>query len=319
MRLERRARETGDSGVAAGGPERKTAMKTGMVLVMIGMLAGTLGIAHQTRAADVDFTVGGGSTVSAYPYGGETQTGLGIRTSIVAPPPSAFSLSFGDAPYCFDFFEIWTHEGTFETSNDDVHHLITAMLDLSPPVAPVVFTGVTYASDSGGAHGLVEWDNNGLVSVSLYVSILAGVFQLQQGGEFGLGATLVALGSLAALMAYKWKEIKAPPGERTLVVLIETLETITGYVSNTLSFLRVAAFSLNHVALAIAVFTLAEMMDVTGHWITVILGNIFIMVLEGAIVTIQALRLEYYEGFSRFFSGDGQEFRPLRLRMGASD
>jgi V/A-type H+-transporting ATPase subunit I len=36
-------------------------------------------------------------------------------------------------------------------------------------------------------------------------------------------------------------------------------------------------------------------------------------VLEGAIVAIQVLRLEYYEGFSRYFSGDGREFAPLRL------
>jgi V/A-type H+-transporting ATPase subunit I len=116
-------------------------------------------------------------------------------------------------------------------------------------------------------------------------------------------------------MAYKWREVDAPLGERILVVFIETLETITGYVSNTLSFLRVAAFSLNHVALAIAVFTLAEMMDVTGHWITIVLGNIFILVLEGGIVTIQTLRLEYYEGFSRFFFGDGREFEPLKLNV----
>jgi V/A-type H+-transporting ATPase subunit I len=59
-------------------------------------------------------------------------------------------------------------------------------------------------------------------------------------------------------------------------------------------------------------------MDGTGHWITVVLGNLFIMVLEGAIVTIQALRLEYYEGFSRFYSGDGQEFKPLKLKTGTA-
>ena len=50
----------------------------------------------------------------------------------------------------------------------------------------------------------------------------------------------------------------------------------------------------------------------------VIFGNLFILVLEGAIVTIQALRLEYYEGFSRFYSGDGLEFRPLRLETGST-
>ncbi len=39
-----------------------------------------------------------------------------------------------------------------------------------------------------------------------------------------------------------------------------------------------------------------------GHWLTIVLGNVVIIVLEGGIVAIQALRLMYYEGFSRFFS-----------------
>ena len=63
----------------------------------------------------------------------------------------------------------------------------------------------------------------------------------------------------------------------------------------------------------LAVFTLASGLDAAGHGITIVLGNVIIIVLEGAIVAIQALRLMYYEGFSRFFSGDGREFMPLRL------
>ena len=86
-----------------------------------------------------------------------------------------------------------------------------------------------------------------------------------------------------------------------------------GYLANTLSFLRVAAFALNHVALSLAVFTLAGMLDTAGHWIMIVVGNLFIIVVEGAIVMIQTLRLEYYEGFSRFFRGDGRAFEPLRL------
>ena len=101
--------------------------------------------------------------------------------------------------------------------------------------------------------------------------------------------------------------------KRLLVVAVETLETALNYIANTLSFLRVAAFSMNHVALAIAVFALASMMGNTGHWVTVVLGNLFILLLEGAIVAIQVLRLEYYESFSRFYSGDGRAFRPLTL------
>ncbi len=63
-------------------------------------------------------------------------------------------------------------------------------------------------------------------------------------------------------------------------------------------------------------FALANMMDSTGYWLMVVLGNVFVIVLEGAIVTIQTLRLEYFEGFSRFYSGDGREFRPLSLDRG---
>ncbi len=161
------------------------------------------------------------------------------------------------------------------------------------------------------------FDSNGLVSLLFYLGMIYGLWNYYANGEFGLGAMLLSVTALVALLAYKLIETEAPPGERMLVALIETFETVTGYISNTLSFLRIAAFSLNHVALAVAVFHLADMMESThGHLLMVIFGNLFILVLEGAIVTIQALRLEYYEGFSRFYSGDGMEFRPLRLETG---
>jgi V/A-type H+-transporting ATPase subunit I len=115
------------------------------------------------------------------------------------------------------------------------------------------------------------------------------------------------------LIGFQWHHSSAPFGERLLTVLIETFEIVNGYVASSLSFLRVAAFSLNHVALSLAVFTLADGMGTMGHWITLILGNIFVIVLEGIIVAIQTLRLEYYEGFSRYFYGDGTPFKPLRV------
>lgn len=162
------------------------------------------------------------------------------------------------------------------------------------------------------------FDTNGVVSVILYLSVLGGVYNIYTKGSFGMLTAILSIMALLTLLAYKLIKTHAPPGERMLVAVIETFEILTGYISNSLSFLRVAAFSLNHVALAIAIFTLADMMDTTGHWIMVICGNLFILVLEGAIVTIQALRLEYYEGFSRFFAGDGQEFNPLKLENGGS-
>lgn len=159
------------------------------------------------------------------------------------------------------------------------------------------------------------FDTNGVASITLYLSVLAGLFNLYQTGSFGLLPATLSLITLFTLLGFKLTESPAPVVERMLVAVIETFETLTGYIANTLSFLRVAAFSLNHVALAIAVFTLADMLEGAGHWLMVIGGNLFILILEGAIVTIQALRLEYYEGFSRFYSGDGKEFKPLTLSL----
>jgi V/A-type H+-transporting ATPase subunit I len=162
------------------------------------------------------------------------------------------------------------------------------------------------------------FDRHGLVNLLFYLAFLWGGFGLATTGSFGVLPALLVIGSLLTLAAFQWHHLTAPTGEKALVVTIETLDTVIVYLSNTLSFLRVSAFSLNHVALSLAIFTLAGMMGSFGHVVTVILGNVFILVLEGGIVMIQVMRLQYYEGFSRYFSGDGHAFLPLRLRRGSA-
>ncbi len=159
------------------------------------------------------------------------------------------------------------------------------------------------------------FDSHGLAGLLLYLALLAAGWHWVEKGTVTTAHQLALLLPLLAMLGWKWRQLQAPPGEKALVVLIEGFETFMNYISNSLSFLRVAAFGLNHVALALAVFALANMMHTTGHWITVILGNLFIVILEGAIVVIQVLRLEYYEGFSRFFRGDGRPFEPMQLSL----
>jgi V/A-type H+-transporting ATPase subunit I len=166
-----------------------------------------------------------------------------------------------------------------------------------------------------GAISEAMLSGKGLAGAVFYLGLIFAGGRWLQDGIFGATGLAAVLAPLAVILAYQWRQVHAPIGEKIVVVFIEGFETLLGFVANTLSFLRVAAFSLNHVALAIAVFTIANMLGPTGHWIAVVLGNIFILVLEGAIVTIQVLRLEYYEGFSRFFNGDGREFRPLTVGM----
>ncbi len=170
--------------------------------------------------------------------------------------------------------------------------------------------------------------HHGIVNLIFYLALIVGAVNIATAGEgvpgvrvsaadtFGTIPMVLVIGSLAALAWHSWQHQQAPISEKILVVVIETLETLIGYVSNTLSFLRVAAFSLNHVALSIAIFTLAGMMGAFGHLVTLILGNIFVIVLEGGIVMIQVMRLQYFEGFSRYFSGNGHEFTPVKFRRG---
>lgn len=166
-----------------------------------------------------------------------------------------------------------------------------------------------------GRYGEAWLGGRGLAGGLLYLGMVYGVFHWAETGAWGAMEAALILLPLLTLLGYQWRQVQAAGLERVLVVLIESFEMVMGYFANTLSFLRVAAFSLNHVALALAVFALAGTMEAAGHWITVVVGNIFILILEGAIVAIQVLRLEYYEGFSRFFSGDGRPFQPLTLAV----
>ena len=61
------------------------------------------------------------------------------------------------------------------------------------------------------------------------------------------------------------------------------------------------------------VMALGEMFGGVGNVVVLIVGNVFVMCLEGLIVGIQVLRLEFYEIFSRFYSGDGKPYQPAAI------
>lgn len=92
------------------------------------------------------------------------------------------------------------------------------------------------------------------------------------------------------------------------------LETLLSMLSGTVSFIRVGAFALTHVGLFIAFQTIGKMIGTQlGNVIVLLIGNIIIIGLEGLIVFIQGLRLEYYELFSRYYEGEGIEFKPIKF------
>jgi V/A-type H+/Na+-transporting ATPase subunit I len=100
---------------------------------------------------------------------------------------------------------------------------------------------------------------------------------------------------------------------------MDLFETVISMLSNTLSFVRVGAFAVAHGGLSLAIFSLAGVEPDLGFWITIIIGNIFIVGFEGLIVGIQTMRLHYYEILGKFFHGGGMRFEPLRLNPSKED
>ena len=118
---------------------------------------------------------------------------------------------------------------------------------------------------------------------------------------------------LGKLMAGEkdWKPEKW--GEFIIQNFFEEFEILLSYVSNTMSFLRVAAFVLVHAGMMMAVFAIAELFGPLGFTIAVIIGNALVMGMEALLVSIQVMRLEFYEMFSRYYVGDGRAFQPLSV------
>ena len=89
--------------------------------------------------------------------------------------------------------------------------------------------------------------------------------------------------------------------------------------SNVVSFTRLAAFGLTHAALGLLVWEGTRALWHRGGLLSVAAlvvfaaGTILAFSLEALVAAIQALRLEYYELFSRVFVAQGVPFRPWHV------
>ena len=129
------------------------------------------------------------------------------------------------------------------------------------------------------------------------------------------GIPLILIFFKEPLTALVEKKSEVMPKEKGMFIvqgLFEMFEVLLSYFSNTLSFVRIGAFAVSHAAMMAVVLMLAGFESGHLNWIVVILGNLFVSGMEGLIVGIQVLRLEYYEMFSRFYKGTGRKFEPFR-------
>lgn len=129
------------------------------------------------------------------------------------------------------------------------------------------------------------------------------------------GIPLILIFFKEPLTALVEKKSEVMPKEKGMFIvqgLFEMFEVLLSYFSNTLSFVRIGAFAVSHAAMMEVVLMLAGFESGHLNWLVVILGNLFVSGMEGLIVGIQVLRLEYYEMFSRFYKGTGRKFEPFR-------
>ena len=117
---------------------------------------------------------------------------------------------------------------------------------------------------------------------------------------------------LGELVKGKGFHIHESLGDFIAANFFECFEFLLGYATNTLSFVRVGGFVLSHAGMMSVVLALAEMSGGMSPGV-MILGNLFVIVLEGLLVGIQVLRLEFYEMFSRYYTGGGKAFKPVSV------
>jgi V/A-type H+-transporting ATPase subunit I len=174
--------------------------------------------------------------------------------------------------------------------------------------------------------GHLFFGHNGLAGFALYLSFLG--LAVGALGKLPLPPAVLAGLAVVAGLAIMFSEvlIRLVQGERPLIegglgtyaiqAPMELFETVISFLSNSLSYVRVGAFAIAHVVLSSVVFLLANLLNPAhgvAYWLVVAIGTVFIVGYEGLIVGIQAMRLSYYEFFSKFFTGGGMRFEPLSL------
>ncbi len=164
--------------------------------------------------------------------------------------------------------------------------------------------------------------NNGIVGLVFFASLLYGIVMTIGMGKnvFTMPFILLLIVLPLVLMFFREplgelmhgrKPEFSPIGDFIASNFFEVFEFFLGYATNTLSFVRVGGFVLSHAGMMSVVMLLSEMASGGASIVIIIIGNIFVTCLEGLIVGIQVLRLQFYEFFSRFYKGDGVAFEPM--------
>ena len=233
-------------------------------------------------------------------------------------------------PLWFDLHAIVSGHGSEHAAINDIFDILalTVYFGISVIFIGLLFNWINMIRErqwfelvfsKGGILG--GWIYAGGIYIAKYV-VAHGYKSFPNGAEISL---LVGLPAVLMFIRGPWHYFRhehdsAKTGGTVFAFLnffmewgVELLEIFSGYLSNTLSFMRVAGLGIAHVSLMVSFFAMAEMTSGVFSVIVLILGNILVIGLEGLSAGIQALRLNYYEFFSKFFHGTGKLHTPISL------
>jgi V/A-type H+/Na+-transporting ATPase subunit I len=172
-----------------------------------------------------------------------------------------------------------------------------------------------------GGWRLAMYAPSGIAGSALFLgaAVAAGGVYLRNGALLGAGAVVASGGLVLAVAGFAAEA--GGGGAGVMQVVIELFDLIVRLGSNVVSFARLAAFGLTHAAIGLVVWGGTRALWHRGGALMAvavvlfIAGNALAFALEALVVAIQALRLEYYELFSRVFVTQGRPFRPWALRV----
>jgi len=211
---------------------------------------------------------------------------------------AAFGAAFGEV---FGFHDLFSSpwgsplEGPFE--------VLAASLAIG---VALILLGLVFAGVEAAWRGETrQWLLEGAPVLVIYLAVLASFF-VPYAALAAVGALVWYLAGVAMLC--RGKGFRCMGGR-----IGQLLESALRLGLNTLSFLRVGAFALAHAAFSLVV---AELVDAVSapfvQGIIFVVGHLFIVVFEGAVVMVQTTRLILFEFFIRFLRFEGRIYTPLQ-------
>lgn len=162
--------------------------------------------------------------------------------------------------------------------------------------------------------------SSGLAGALVFVAVAVGVLGALSGATTWYLLALVFAGVGVVLLVVGAYSEAGGGGVGTTLAVVNLFDTLVRIVSSGVSFVRLAAFGMMHAALSLVIWEGTS--TLTQHpwgWplaiVLFVVGTTLAVALEGLVAGIQALRLEYYEMFSRIFATEGRVFSPFVLKL----